>query len=526
FGVRNDRGFSVRIIAEYAHLNEGKTMLADKKKTGNITGMAIARNIIAIFEECSQGLQKSKDFAFPERVRRELAETIEACWQKKKEIEELYTTAVAPLEADYYNRFVEKAKAQSGADQPEAQLKALFKNLMAGEDRGSVQPGGETKAPGPAAEPAPAVPEILGASGPAKNWVSIGFWTAEVSAVEMIRIPVLKIAKPSRQTIKSEESGRSISTAYRPLRVLTKGTPGLAFQAKSMPGRLGADIVEWPSARNEWRLLARVKPLVNVPSKHGMEIQVAGEASAQELGTFLAESAALANRNNAAAPAVATPPQPPPNVKIRIASDPAGAVVHLNGKQVVVGGASVATPCVVEAAPGKHDISLKLFGYVDGNFIGFNAGTNAAIIHMFSEDTTAAVESSLKIFASEGWRESQVTVANGDRLIISVSGAWSCAPREEKVGPEGYPQDAAHNPYYLGPSALPRVHARANLGALLMKIGAKGGARVMGRSQRVVAEAAGPLYFGVNEADRDNSLADNKGGLTIYIQNLGSGSGK
>ncbi len=510
-------------------LKAAEEMLAEKKKTGNITGMAVARNLLTIFEECDQSLQKTGDFTLNDRVRRELTETLEACRQRKKDIDVLYRASVEPLEQDFYARFVEVAKTQGAAHLPDSHLRELFRHFLATEDRvatRSEQTPATAKptpfSPGTEELTPPPVPEILGTSGPAERWISLGYWYAEISNVEVLRIPVLQADKTVRDTVVSDATGASITARYHPLAVLTQASPERKFQLKSRPRHLGADLIEWPGPGNDWHLVVRLRPWGTLPSRHGLEIQVDGEAPVQPLGISPVPSTNTPARSLGSPPAPNTTPPPPTMLTIRLATDPAGAGVYLNGGPVLVTGMPVVTPCVIEVPPGTHSLVLRRTGYLAAHWDALTVSTNRVIEHRLTKEPPPR-ESILKVFDGEGWHDSRVSVTKGDRLVLSVSGTWSCVPSGEQVGPLGYPQDSERLVYYGGPKALARLYNGANLGALLARIGERGAIRVMGNEERFVAEMDGTLRFGINESNRGGGLADNKGALTIRIQNFGSG---
>ncbi len=70
----------------------------------------------------------------------------------------------------------------------------------------------------------------------------------------------------------------------------------------------------------------------------------------------------------------------------------------------------------------------------------------------------------------------------------------------EMVGGEGYPNGDKFYFYYLSQKNGPRQARGIPYGALLMRIGRDGPIKKVGRGRRFTADAAGQLYFDINES--------------------------
>ncbi len=494
------------------NLDWANAQLEENTRSGNITGTAIARVAIRIFETCAEEMKNKGDFAIPERVRRELTERVQTLETNKKNIEAKYDIILGPLRDRFFYRFSDLAQEQIGRIVAETQMREWFDQLIEGSapppplPAPDAQPGEEAK---PDAPPLPELPDVLASSGHADDWVTVGHWFANVNALELIRIPVMRIAEDRKHSGKGDMSGASYEMLFRPQRVLQPGD-GLVFRIKSVKGRLGADVVEWPSVRNRWTLYLRVRPIGTTTSSHGIELQVNADA------TF---GAVAAQRPTAdGAKPEPTPAQP---VKISVKSAPPGAEVHVDGERQTRNNVPLKTPCDMTVIEGPREIRLTLFGYVDGVIKDFEAKPGAVAEWTFVKDR-AMEKFTVRAFARTGWRGSRIRVNKGDRLTIASFGQWSCGEGRENTDGDGYPRQRFPQ-YYQAPHGDRRLIRNANYGALLMRIGEDGPVGVIGaRTLQMVAPADGELYFGINEAPAH--LRDNSGGLTLQIQKSSGGS--
>jgi len=498
-----------RLVQE--NLAEARTLLEGKKASGNIRGMAIGKKSVKIFEKCAEDLKSTRDFSLPTRVRRELKDTISVCKTKKKAIEEKHGVFLDPLREKFYQLFIAQVQAQSGEPMAEDKSKELFSMLIATEDRVQAKPkvGGEgEKGPEGGGETTPAivVPEILASSGVADSWVSFGRLYAESHNLEMIRLPVMNVREVRKGSGGGEMSGSPYKMLYRPIQVL-QPAEGLVFRLKSIPRRLGMQVVEWPNARNRWTMLVRVRPRGKLPASFGAELQV-------NVGAPLGGTAVGPVETGGASKG----PKVARRVKVPVLSKPAGATVFLDGQPYRPGDVPFKTPCVVVATEGMHTFKLMLLGYMNG-VKKVEVKPGARVEWSFSKDM-GMKEVIVKAYARTGWRSSRIRVAKGDVIKIVTFGSWSCGTDREMVNGNGY-SSRAYSKYYSTSHGDRRLTKRSAYGSLLLRFGAKGPMGSIGKGRQLTAPAAGELFFGINE--RAKWLGDNSGSLTIKVQKSSGG---
>ncbi len=486
--------------------------LEENTRSGNISGLAVARAAVRMFEACAEEMEAKGDFAIPDRVRRELTDRVRTLEQNKNNIEQKYSILLEPLRDRFFLRFSDLAQEQLGRFVPDDQLKVWFDQLVRTEVKPPPATPPETmpgEPPPPDAPPAPELPDVLASSGHADNWVTFGYWFARVHALELIRIPVLNVTEERKHTGKGEMSGADLETLYRPVRALQRSET-MTFRIKSVKGRLGADVVEWPGPRNRWTLYLRVRPHGASPSLHAIELQVNADAVLT----------AAAPVSPIAGPDVGEPKPPPARpVKLSVRSVPPGAEIFVDGERQMVNNVPLRTPAEIVVPEGPREIRLTLFGFLDGVLRDFAAKPGAVAEWTFVKDR-GMEKVTVRAFAQTGWRGTRIRVNKGDRLSIVVVGQWSCGEGRENTDALGYPQ-ARFPQYYRAPHGDRRLLRTANYGALLMRIGDKGRVGAVGRSLRFVAPESGELYFGINEQPR--FLRDNSGSLNIQIEKSSGG---
>jgi len=501
------------------NIASAEKMLKTAKTRGNISGMAVTRKWMSIFKRCTEELETTGNFKLPTKVRRELASVIVACKQKKTEVEEAHTARLAALERTCYERFVTECGKQAEETPGDEELKQLFHDLISGRppaqpssgegevEKGEVESGRDSQ-PDTSKEPT-----VIAASGEGEEWAPIARWFVEVHGLGMFQIPVMnrfEAADGEGESI----LGESYKTRYEPLRILSPGG-GYVFRAKTIRGEKPVEIVEWPSEANSWTILVRARPGEEAPSKHGFEFQ-ASFPGATEL-PFVGPTGEDAPVSPETDKARAT-------VKITVKTRPAGAVVYVDRRLYRPQEGPHRTPCEVALTAGTHDIVLKKLGYRDGVINQFEATEGRTLAWVLQKDPSF-ISKTVIVSAKSVWCAVGIDVKEGDCLVVSPAGTWSCGRKREKVDSEGYPNNEHFFHYYLDPKSSPRQFARANYGALLMRIGEDGGLVPVGRKLRIKAERSGRLHFDINEKDDGRSRRDNTGSLTLRIQKWPGGPG-
>jgi len=488
-----------------------EALFQQKKKAGNVTGMAVARGAMRLCDSCQADLEEKGDFALPTRIRRELREMLATFTEDKKAADGEWAAETAAAEEETLDRFAELVGEQEVEVPAAPELKELLVKLVTTEppaaEAAPVEEG--ESAPEDGGESAPQLAIVLN-QGEGTNWVTFARWRAEVPNIEMIDIPVMNRREGGKVDLDDAMTGDPYPTWYEPIRLLTPAE-GYLFQVKTV-GRQGAtDVVEWPSAENDWIMQVRVRPGAEIPSKHALDLQVSFEGS--EMLPFVGAGGAVSESGEEPPPAVVQT-----KVRIVIKTKPAGAVVYVDGRVYRAGNKYGMTPCVAHMTVGEHSLRLRKFGFQDATIPDFVARAGRELNYTLKKDP-AFVDTTAMVSARTPWRPSGVTVAEGDKLLITVSGTWSCGAKRERVGAEGYPNNRQFFHYYLNPQRSPRQVPRANYGALLMRTGEDGKPRSVGKKPlKFTAKESGMLYFDVNEADIGGSRRDNAGSLIVRIQ--------
>lgn len=259
---------------EWAHAE-----LETQMRSGNLTGTAVARAAIRLFETCAEELGGRGDFVVPDRVRRELVDRLKRLEESKSKLEEKYAGQLGAEREIFFDQFTEIAQIQIRRHVADSELKEWFTELVgtglfvpaAVESREAV----ETPAAAGPSPPSPAA--VLASSGEADDWVTIGRWFAEVDAMELFSMPVAHVSEEREHSGLGMMTRAPYRTRYLPQYAL-QPTRETVFRIHGISGYLGADVAQWPSARNHWTLEVRVRPGDTAPSRHAFELQVNADA--------------------------------------------------------------------------------------------------------------------------------------------------------------------------------------------------------------------------------------------------------
>ena len=508
-------------------LAEAKALLAEKKRAGNISGIAVGTKSVEILEQLAKQMDDKGTFEVPAQVRRELTGLMEECAKGKQKIEDDNATAQKDLDSKYTDLLAQKLKEAGAADLTDVQLAESFRLLISGRIPAAVVPSGTNAAPAAQQEPAvelePAQSEmpadtniIVRSSGNANNWVRLANWFADVRSIEIIEIPLLDRRQAERKTAEASAIGQPYETRYVPARVLPQGEPYI-FQVRSKPGYELPDVEIWPTRRNNWTMTVRARPRFN-PSRHGMEIFVSfpgvENLPAAAADTTTGEEASAV----AQAPTNAPPVDNTPTVRIKVNTTPDGASVLVDGSPCTVSNALARTPCVVPMKIGTRQVRLRKLGYVDAVLNKFEAAEGKSIAYTLEKDP-GMIDRTFKVSARTPWQNSGVTVKKGDLIMIQTTGTWNCGTNKEPVDAVGY-TIAKYFFYYFKPENGPRQLTTENYGALLVKIGKDGLMRAVGKDYKATADADGNMLFDINETDDNKVRRDNGGTLTVHIQKV------
>lgn len=494
-----------------------KSLLTEKIQAGNISGMAVGRKGVSLYETCLQQLKDTGDFELPENVRRELSSSVDECRSGKQATDDEYAAALAQLDARHREQLVKLGATQGSTDISVDEIASFFTRLMEGEEAAPPAPEGaipavprETEAkPGEEDGDAAAVPDepakVIASSGEGGIWVAVARLFLGVSGIELVEIPVIEREQREHKEVPpASPLSQPYELTYEPIRRLSPG-PGYSFELKSLPGREIPEVVEWPSARNQWTLQLRLRPTREVPSRHGAELLVSF-AGSEALPLLHGEDAEDEEQNAEL-------------VQIDIQTQPEGAYVYVDGRPFRKGNEFLKTPCAVPVRAGIRNIRLRLFGYIDAVIPEFDTAVNKEIKWRLEKDTRAADES-VQVSARSRWQSTRVDVERGDKLYLKATGVWKCGSGGEMVDAEGYSNDKQFYKYYLNPRAGPRQLAGVSYGALIMRIGKDGPMQKVGKSAVITADRAGAVSLDINEDEDVRTRRDNGGTLTVRVRKV------
>ena len=435
-------------------------MLASKKRSGNIAGMAAARTAISAFSKCSEELAKTGTFSLPEDVRREIRDLVVDCRAKQAGIEDNFTGDVGALDlrcADKLRAIAEDQGDSLSEDESLALLKQLVSGRVPATPEGEA--AGKTPEGGSPAGTKDDTPTVLATHGQGDEWVTFMRWEAETQGIQVIDLQVVNCFKP-RTEESSGPMGQPIKTTITPIRVLVPGkAPSYAFRLMSVPGKAPAEVMQWPGGRNAWKITLRTRPRGD-PSLHAVDLQVSFPG-ASELRRVGEDADGGVDRAEAGA-------------------EDSDDIADEEEQDT----AETETPAQPASARPRGNLNV--------------------------EETTVRVSS------TRSWRSSGVDVRQGDDIAVAASGTWSCGSRREHVSANGYPNDRRYADYYADPRRFPRQTIAGNYGALLMRIGPAGGPIIpVGVAFKGKMQASGRLYFDINEGHGQQFRRDNAGTLEV-----------
>jgi hypothetical protein len=269
-------------------LDEAAQWLKERKKTRNVTGIAVATTAWDIFESARTNLEASGSFELPPKVRRELEPTVAEFKAARQKVEADFSNTKARIRKEHLDRFTSALCAVDpnlSGPEHEAAIAERFDAMAgsagrppsagtAGTNAASAKGGvvaGVTnvQTAGAVAE----LPSIMGSSGNAEQWVTVGQWSGTMFGVDVISIPLMDMRQGTNtQTHFNPISGQNSTWVYSAAQAL-KPTPGLVFRLKRVADRGGVESLEWPSGGNEQALVVRIPPPGKMDSLPAFELQ-------------------------------------------------------------------------------------------------------------------------------------------------------------------------------------------------------------------------------------------------------------
>ena len=493
-------------------IEESELMLSEKRKTRNVTGIAVATTAINMFQTAMTNLDLSGAFSLPASVRKELETTLSQVKDAAKPIEATFSNEISRLEAEVLKQFISAVKG----GHPELSDQAV-------ESRYSKEFRSLLTAPVPSPAPAPAAstntlpsasgstnanvsatnqppPDIIAASGEGQEWITAGRWIGAMRGMDVISIPVMQAAGTTNRTEQfNSMSGRNSELEYASVLSLPP-KPELVYRLKNVKGHIPVGVLEWPSAHNGHQLMIRTTPSERFPSMHGFELQVSVATGDVRRILSAGQPSNAASDNT-------------PRALLSLVTTPSGASIVVDGKPLTV----AVTPCKLKLTLGSHSIRFSLPGYQDILAANLDVRSNQTFQGTFKADPRFARKTVSVPANAAKWTSSGISVSRGDTLVVYAEGTWSCTAEHEAIGPAGYPKDQKYMRYYGDPMQYIRQSTEIDYGALLMRIGDSAPYYAVGSQFKISITAPGSIWFDVNEIQNARFRKDNNGALTVTV---------
>lgn len=484
-------------------VGHARQMAAKARISGNITGQAAANTAVRLFTEAKAAFDQNGAYAITNSVRRDLEATVDLFKTNARVIEDRQTAALGELDQTFAAKLGAVLAQRKTPEDDSAKRLALLAQLA-----GAVAPAAPATngAPTAAVAPTNAAPQaasnaVLGTSGQAVAWTPLVRLEIVVhDAVEVVKVPLAGLTAP-RTSTGVGGMGQPWSATATPLQELIPGEPAPAFRAQSAPPLKPVDVLNWPSARNNWTIELRTKT-ETLPSQHGVVIEVDASAARALAG----------NSPIAGTPARAAGPP----AKVGFDTQPAGAAVIVDGRPLLTDDRKpLLTPCITVLPSGPTDLRFRKRGYQD--LVMKQALVASNIVFRTRLVEIPGYEERTVVIAATGpeWTATGVHVKKGNQVRIAATGQWSCAAGGELVDADGYPNNDRFFRYYLNPAMSPRLFKLGNYGQLLARIQPGGEPEAVGKEGAFSAAADGEIQLTINEPVA--ARRDNHGQLTVRV---------
>jgi len=510
-----------------AKLAAAEKLYVEKKRKGNIKGMAMSTKAKAIYTKALEELKEKNDFTMPSNVRKELKPDIDACVAEKEKAFAAAKKQAEDLKAKYKASFAELYKALYAEGEPPAEeIDRRYKEFLSADIPPPAKPKEEENNAASAEElrelgvdSAPKEPEeqldpIIASKGQGSKWADVGKWIGDMMGMDVVELPLAGKKEPFSWTQFSGLANADSKLKYEPIRELPPN-PDFAFRLKRIPGRRGVEVMEWPSETNSWTLSFRTERATaseqEYPLKRGFILQVSlpGNGLETAFGKGCVAAPATGGGKGAGTRIAKIP--------IKIFTRPQKAAVFINGKLYTLKGKPVLTPCQVPMPSSGCEVKLHILGFLPKIFSNYKPVKGGFIKAALQKDPSFKAYQKKIAASAKTWIDSKVKLNVGDRVILKISGIWCCASAKDKCGPEGIPNDLKHYKYYADATNDHRQESNYPYGALLMKIGENGQVRhVSRRSLQFMVRTPGELYFDINERE-GKPRKNNKGQLIVNI---------
>jgi len=476
----------------------------EQKTRGNISAMAAAQKMSRILNKYKTGLDEKDDFELSSKTRRETQAISDRMAKEKAIIDSKYRQLEVEALIIAQDKFKNAAILQQNlTDMSRDRVNKEFEKLTKSETV-AKESAIETISPNSFTNQVPAdslfanylasrKKEDVLKSGETEHWQSFASIKGAVNTIEIFDIPLANISET--KIFEGIREGNTYKLEYSPLDKLNTINETF-FMIKNLNSKEKFDIVNWPSARNNWTLSIRLRPSKTFPSNHRMELKIGGEFLKTQEKQIKEQNAKLKN------------------VKIQIKSIPDKAYVFIDNKPLRIAGRFTVTPCIITIPAGTHNLTIKKSGFqpkIIEDFIPEHKKSYSYIL-IRSKNVN---ESTIKVEAKSNWISSKLSVNKGDTIVVQIKGTWSIGKDKEQTDYKGYPNNSSYFKYYIEDKYNPSITKSANYGALIAKIGTKGTPFAV-NNKPFTADTSGIIYYTANELD--TSKIDNVGDIYIKTQ--------
>jgi len=507
------------------NIDEAVQLYEQKKKTGNVKGMAVARDMKSMFSECLEQLNKTGEMKFPEKLRDELEDKVDSLKKEKETAELDIRDKVAALDAACFEKFKTSVSPMlAAAKVPPSDTEKILKDKFASFLKDEIkcpEPGMDKAAPAdkkdaaiPPLERKAGDSVVIASKGVGSAWADIGEFYVAKDAGDVIKTSICLLTTEGF----SDSPGAGSTVKYRVVKPLNeKGD--FAFRLIGVEGRGGFEIVEWPSAQNNRTFILRTSrndtscacviqysPLEKDPDQIYINEKFV-QAPEPLPGNQPPRAPEGANADNSAAGAMEIP----------VRSNPDGANIIVDGRTCMgKDGVPLKTPCTIKLTAAAHKIKVSKVGFIGKQIPDFTPSKGAVVLCNLEPDP---LFKKFQVSANVlDWKATGINVKNGDKVVVSADGSWSCGEGKEKCGPDGYPsKDPKFSKYYLNKEGDLKLIPSGYYGCMLFKIGKEGAAQAYDPPCKdIKASADGEVFIGINEltgAPRKN----NTGSVTVLI---------
>ncbi len=540
----NPRAKMIEIIKKY--LADAEAEYEQKKKSGNVKGMAMAREAKTLFASCLEDMEKKAKFVPPEKFRKDLTDLMDKFTAELTPLLDETKNAETALAETFSAKFAETAKPQIedmklDAESAEKLIKEKFEQFVKEEIKAPEAPKTSTGTGGASKE---ADSPIIASRGGAENWVDVGEWSGEMYGMDVVNIP-LNVQNDVSEKQMSPMTGEESVLNYKLYYPLPPRSD-YAMRLMKIKDKHAPDIIEWPTPANNMTFTVRTKPIAKMPAPHGFLLQaslppkemakVFNKAEFDKRMALKAPGNAGAGSTSSASGAKQGTAQTvvgdtkknsdKDSVKVSFSSKPDGAHIYLDNFMLSdQRGSPCVTPCVSPVSMGKHEVKFIKLGYQDKILADFNVSPkNSKIAAELVVDPKLKSKKLGFGASTSSAKQTGISVVKGERISVDASGVWASGEKGEKCGASGYENNQKFFKYYLDKAKDARLTEKSLYGALLFKIGKDGDYIQAATGKEFVADRDGEIYIDINE--KPEQRKGNSGSLDVSIIVFPAGASK